>query len=112
MRALGPTEALRESWRLFRLRPVAILALGLALLTSLLAVCCGLGVIAAPWFLCELFAVQIALGSGQRPARTRTWLWASFVQMVAVMLPCAVVGLTLLSIGPDVVLSLLIWIVA
>jgi hypothetical protein len=112
MRALGPTDAFRESWRLFRLRPVAILALGLALLTSLLAVCCGLGVIAAPWFLCELFAVQIALGSGQRPARTRTWLWAGFVQMVAVMLLCAVVGLTLLSIGPDVVLSVLVWIVA
>jgi hypothetical protein len=112
MRALGPADAFRESWRLFRLRPGATLALGAALLTSLLAVCCMLGVVAAPWFLCELFAMQIALGSGQRPARTRAWLWAGFVQMVAVILLCAVVGLTLLSVGVDIAHSVLVWILA
>jgi hypothetical protein len=105
MRALAPAAAFRESWRLFRLRPLATLALGLALLTSLVAVCCGLGVVAAPWFLCELFAVQIALGSGERPARTRAWLWAGFAQMLAVLVLCVVVGLTLVSVGPDIVLG-------
>ena len=86
-------------------RPLATLALGLALLTSLVAVCCGLGVVAAPWFLGELFALQITLGTGVRVARTRAWLWAFVLQMVAVMILCTVVGLTLLSVGPDVVVG-------
>jgi hypothetical protein len=102
MRALGPGAALRASVGLFRQRPLTTLALGLALLTSLFSICC---VAAAPWFLCELFALQIMLGSGQRPARTRAWLFAGLVQMLAVMILSTVVGLTLLSVGPDVVLG-------
>jgi hypothetical protein len=105
MRALGPGAAFRESLALFLRRPLATLALGLALLSSLLAVCCGLGVVAAPWFLGELFALQIALGTGVRVVRTRAWLWAFAVQMVAVLILCAMVGLTLLSVGPDVVVG-------
>jgi hypothetical protein len=105
MRALGPGAAFRESLALFLRRPFATLALGLALLTSLVAVCCGLGVVAAPWFLGELFALQIALGTGVRVARTRAWLWAFVLQMVAVLILCTVVGLTLLSVGPDVVVG-------
>jgi hypothetical protein len=103
MRALGPTAAFRESLALFMRRPLATLALGLALLTSLMAVCCGLGLLAAPWFLGELFALQIALGTGVRVVRTRAWLLAFMLQMVAVLILCAVVGLSLLSVGPDVV---------
>jgi hypothetical protein len=110
MRALLPSAALRESARLFRLRPWATLGLGVALLTSLVAVCCGLGIFAAPWFLCELFALQIGLGvagsdEDPPPRRTASWFAAAGVQMAAVTVLGAIASLSLLAMGPDVVLG-------
>jgi hypothetical protein len=81
------------------------LAIGLALLTSLVAVCCGLGIFAAPWFLCELFALQIAIGTGEPTRRTTAWFRAALIQMVAVTGTFAIAVLSLLSLGPDVVLG-------
>ncbi len=122
MRALLPSAALRESIRLFRRRPWATLGLGGALLTSLSAVCCGLGIFTAPWFLCELFALQIGIGRAQPeaqqpgsaphapapeqpPKRTRAWFAAAGVQMAAVTVLGAIVVLSLLALGPDVMLG-------
>jgi hypothetical protein len=108
MRALSPTAAFQNSVSLFRRRPWATLGLGVALLTSLAAVCCGLGIFAAPWFLCELFALQIALGTendGPPPPRTSAWFAAAGVQMVAVTVLFAIASLSLLALGPDVVLG-------
>ena len=110
MRALLPSAALRESVRLFRRRPWATLGLGGALLTSLAAVCCGLGIFAAPWFLCELFALQIGIGRDDSqperpPARTAAWFAAAGVQMAAVTVLGAIAILSLLALGPDVMLG-------
>ncbi|MFT3927121.1 MAG: hypothetical protein QM778_31535 [Myxococcales bacterium] len=110
MRALLPSAALQESVRLFRRRPWATLGLGGALLTSLAAVCCGLGIFAAPWFLCELFALQIGLGKDPQglehpPKRTTAWFAAAGVQMAAVTVLGAIATLSLVALGPDVVLG-------
>jgi hypothetical protein len=104
-RAPGPAEAFRRSWALFKLRPVATLSVSVALLASLFAVCCGLGIFAAPWFMCELFALQISSGTGRSTQRTPVWLWAALVQLLAVLVLCSLAFLTLLALGPDVLLG-------
>ncbi|HEX5656924.1 MAG TPA: hypothetical protein VFX59_07000, partial [Polyangiales bacterium] len=104
-RAPSPAQALRHAWRLFTLRPWSTLSVALALLTSLFAVCCGLGIVAAPWFMCELFALQISSGTGRNTTRSAAWLWAGLVQLLAVMVLCSLAFLTLLALGPDVVLG-------
>ena len=92
------------------------LGLGGALLTSLAAVCCGLGIFAAPWFLCELFALQIGIGRADTllaggpgperpPKRTTSWFAAAGVQMAAVTVLGAIATLSLLALGPDVMLG-------
>lgn len=102
MRALTPKEAFAASLSLLRARPLPTLALGAALATSLLSVACGVGAFAAAWFLCELFALQISVGTGEPARRTRAWLWAGVVQGLAVLVLSSVLGLCLLAIGPDV----------
>lgn len=104
-RALSATVALRRSWALFRLRMVAGMCVSVALLTSLFAVCCGLGMVAAPWFMCELLAIQIASGTGQVALRTSSWLCAGLIQMVAVLVLSSLAFLTVLALGSDVVLG-------
>lgn len=99
MRALLPAEALRKSWALLLLRPIATLSLALSLLTSLFAVCCGLGVIAAPWFGCELLALQLGELDGAPPARRVTWLVAGSLQLVGLVLLCALSSLGALSLA-------------
>ncbi len=105
MRALGPAAALKASFDLLRARPVPTLVLGAALLTSLLSVVCGVGAFAAAWFLCELFALQIGIGTGTPPVRTRAWLWAGLVQVLAVLVMSSTAGLALLAVGADVLLG-------
>jgi hypothetical protein len=87
---------------MFARRPVAMLSLGAALLSSLIAVCCGLGVFAAPWFMCELFAVQIGSAAGESPRRTAAWYRAGFVQLSAVLVLLVLALLSLLALGPDI----------
>ncbi len=87
------------------MRPWSTLSVALALLTSLFAVCCGLGVVAAPWFMCELFALQISSGTGRNTTRSGAWLWAGLVQLLAVMVLCSLAFLTVLALGPDIVLG-------
>ena len=84
---------------------MATLSVAVALLASLLAVCCGLGIFAAPWFMCELFALQISSGTGRTTQRSSTWLWAALVQLLAVVVLCSLAFLTLLALGPDVLLG-------
>jgi hypothetical protein len=102
MRALTPRQAFAASLSLLRARPLPTLALGAALTTSLLSVACGVGAFAAAWFLCELFALQIAIGTGEPTRRTRAWLWAGAVQALAVLVLSSVLGLCMLAIGPDI----------
>lgn len=106
-RALLPYAALRASLALFRKRPGLTLSLGVALFTSLGAIFCGLGIVAGPWFLCELFGLQIALGTNgpYPPKRTRAWLSAAGIQAVAVSVLGTISFLSLLALGPDVLLG-------
>jgi hypothetical protein len=105
-RALGPIAACKGSWALLKKRPIATFSVSVALLTSLFAVCCGLGVLTAPWFMCELFALQIGVGIDEAPApRSGAWLWAGLLQLIAVLVLCSLAFLTLLGLGPDVLLG-------
>jgi hypothetical protein len=99
LRALGPVAALRASLTLLRGRPFAALALGLALYTSLVSLCCGFGVVAAPWFACELLALLLGVGVEHSLPRTRSWLWAGLIQMFSVIVVASVATLALMSFG-------------
>jgi len=81
-----PVALLRESARIFRQHPVVSTGLGAAFLLSSSAVCCGFGLVAAPWFFCELFALQLSIATGRRPDRTRAWLGAALFLLGAVIL--------------------------
>ena len=107
MRALAPGAAFASSWRMFASRPVVMLSLGAALFISLLAVCCGFGVFAAPWFMCELFAIQIGSGDGESPRRSSAWIAAGLVQLSAVLVLGLLALLAALALGPDVLLGAL-----
>ncbi|HEX6242658.1 MAG TPA: hypothetical protein VFZ61_17210 [Polyangiales bacterium] len=99
MDALGPLAALRASLALLGRRPYASVALGLALYTSSISVCCGFGVIATPWFACELLALLLSVGLEQPLPRTRSWLWAGLIQMFTVIVLTSVASLALMSFG-------------
>jgi hypothetical protein len=97
--SVGP--AFVASLRMLRARSVVTLALGAAVVLSLLSVCCGLGLVTTPWFLCELFAVQLALCTGRPMARGLSFVPAGLVMLGAVLLVSAVAWITLLGTGPE-----------
>ena len=101
--ALGPVAAFRRSWAIFMRRPVSMLSLGAALFTSFAAVCCGLGLFAAPWFMCELFALQIGSAERESPRRTRAWFAAGLLQLCATVVLTVLALLTLLALAPEAV---------
>ncbi|HTV22827.1 MAG TPA: hypothetical protein VMG12_29255 [Polyangiaceae bacterium] len=100
MHALSPLAAFRAALALLRIRPVAGLALGAALYISLISVCCGFGVVAAPWFSCELLALLLSNGTGETEARHRGWLWAGVYQMASVIVLSSVALVALMALGP------------
>lgn len=85
------------SVRLLRARPVVSVALGAAVGFSLLSVCCGLGLFTAPWFLCELSAMQLALCTERPIARGPAFLVASWLLFWAVLLVSSVFAISLLA---------------
>lgn len=85
-------QSLRQSARLLAVHPVVALGLGVGLVLSLGAVCCGLGLVSAPWFVCELSALVLATALGERVPRHRGWLAAGAIQTVAVVVLSAAVG--------------------
>lgn len=97
----GPTLAssARGAVRLLAVHPVACLALGAGITLSLLSVCCGIGVVMAPWLACELLAVQLGAQLREPIARSRSWLSAGLVLLGAVVLVASVGWLTLLGLG-------------
>jgi hypothetical protein len=95
----GP--ALAASFRMLRERSVVTIGLGAAVVLSLLSVCCGLGLITTPWFLCELFAVQLALCTRTPVARGRWFVPAALILLGAVLMVSAVAALTLLGAGAE-----------
>jgi hypothetical protein len=68
---------------------------------SLLSVCCGIGLFTTPWFLCELFALQLALCTGRPIERGLSFIPAGLVMLAAVLLVSAVAWITLLGTGNE-----------
>src|SRR5512139_2689414 len=101
MRGPRAAPALLASVRMLRARPVVTLSLGAAVVLSLLSVCCGLGLLTTPWFLCELFAVQLALCTGKPVARGLSFVPAGVIMLGAVLLVSAVAWIALLGAGPE-----------
>lgn len=94
-------EAFLASVRLLRQRPVVLTALGAAIVFSLSSVCCGIGLFTTPWFICELFATQLALCTGKPAPRSSSWVPAGSILLGAVLLVLGTSSLTLLGAGPD-----------
>lgn len=99
MLRIGP--ALKASAKLFAGKPVVTLSLGAAVVLSLVSVCCGIGVFTTPWFMCELFALQLADSGGRPVSRQRSWFSAGSVLLGAVLLVASVAWLTLLGASPE-----------
>jgi hypothetical protein len=97
--SFGP--ALAGSLHMLRRRSVVTLGLGAAVVLSLLSVCCAIGLFTTPWFMCELFAVQIALCTGKPVVRGLSFVPAGLVLLGAVLMVSAVAWITLLGTGPD-----------
>jgi hypothetical protein len=82
--------------------PVVSLSLGAAIVLSLLAVPTGLGALVTPWFVCELFAVQLSsLGETPQP-RGRGWASAALVVLLVVVVIALAGWIAALGFGPDV----------
>jgi len=94
--------ALAASLRMLRARVVVSLGLGAAVVLSLLSVCCGLGLFTTPWFMCELFAVQIALCTGQPVTRGASFVPAGMILLGAVLMVSAVAAISLLGASTSV----------
>jgi hypothetical protein len=101
MLGAGVWPSLAGSARLFARRPLFLLALGSAVVLSLIAVCCGIGVLSAPWFMCELFAVQLGLERGRPLERSEAWLGAGLILFGAVLLVGSVAWLAALGFGSE-----------
>jgi hypothetical protein len=98
-------RALRSATALLVVHPVVALGLGGALLLSLGAVCCGLGLIAAPWFVCELMAMVLGTARGRRISRHRGWLGAGFIQAAAVVVSTSAVVVSVTWLGTQLPVS-------
>lgn len=91
-----------RSGRLFARRPFISLALGAAVVLSMIAVCCGVGALSTPWFMAELLALQLAEAHGRRLPRTKGWIAAASVLVAAVLLVAASAWLTTLAFQTQV----------
>jgi len=94
-----PLTHLSESAAVFRKHPVIASALGLSLVLSVCALCCGLGVVALPWFGCELYAFQVAVGTDDKVSRKRAWIAAGLFILAAASL--VVVASAISALGVD-----------
>jgi hypothetical protein len=97
----GVGPAFLASLRFLRQRPVVLPALGAAIVLSLLSVFCGIGLATTPWFICELFAMQLALSTGKTLSHRASWFSAGAILLGAVVLVTGVVALTLVGAGAE-----------
>jgi hypothetical protein len=97
----GVGAALAASFRMLKRRVIVTTGLGVAVVFSLLSVCCGVGLFTTPWFMCELFAVQIALCTERPVVRGTSFIPAGAILLGAVLMVSAVAWITLLGAAPD-----------
>lgn len=98
---IAATETLRASVRLLRAHPVISLSLGGAIVLSLCSVCTGLGALIAPWFVCELYGVQLATVTRVSRPRSMSWVAAAAVILATVLVVAFAGWLAALGFGPD-----------
>jgi hypothetical protein len=94
-----PLTHLSDSVAVFRRHPIITMAIGLSMVLSVAALCCGLGVVTLPWFGCELYAFQIATGTGARVTRKRAWFSAGLFILASATL--VVIAAAISSLGVD-----------
>jgi hypothetical protein len=92
---------LRRSAQLLLGRSGATIALGAAIVLGLISVCFGIGVVMAPWLLCELLALQLGEALGTPPPRAPAWAGACAILFGAVLLTASVAWLSWLALGTD-----------
>jgi hypothetical protein len=90
---------LEHSTRLLFGRFGAQVALGAGVVLALISLCCGIGVVMAPWLLCELTSVQLGQALGRTVEHRRTWIGACVILCGAVLLIGSVGWLTWLGLG-------------
>jgi hypothetical protein len=100
-RRLWAMALVRGSLGLVRAHPVVSLGIGAAVVLSLLAVPTGLGALLAPWFVCELFAVQLAMRGETPQARGRGWVSAASIVFLVVVVIAIAGWIAALGFGPD-----------
>lgn len=93
---------LRTSSRIFRRNPWISLGIGAAIVLSLCAVCGGIGLLIAPWFVCELCALQLEAHGRQVRPRGPSWVLACIVVLGMVLVVASAGWLAALGFGPDV----------
>lgn len=92
----------RDAWRTVRAHPVVATALGAAVLLSMASMLFGIGILVTPWFVCEIFAFQLAVLAGITPRRDQAWFRAGFLVLCVVGVVASATWLAALIIGPDV----------
>ena len=97
-----PGALLAGSWRMLVAHPLIGTALGAAVLFSLASALFGIGALCAPWFLCEIFALQLAIATGRSVPRHAGWVRAGALVLGIVSLVVAATWIAVLAIGPDV----------
>lgn len=101
-RSAAPVPSvLTRSIALLRAHPILSLAPATAIVLSLAAMCTGVGLLAAPWFVCELLGVQLTASGREVVPRGRPWLVASFVVLVMLLVAAGAGWLAALYWGPD-----------
>ena len=99
---MSPTALLLGSWRAWRAHPVIASSLGFAVVLSIAAIIFGIGALSTPWFVCEIFALQLVTLGGAPHRRASTWIRAGLLVLGLVGLVVAGTWLAVLSFGPDV----------
>jgi len=100
-RAPGVASSLAFALRTFAARPYASSALGAGVVLSLPGVCCGIGLLMAPWLLCELLSLQISEGRGEPVTRSASWFGACAIQLGAVLLMLSVAWIVWIGLGTE-----------
>lgn len=93
---------LRVSWEVWRRHPVVSAALGGAVVLSLASTVFGIGVLVTPWFVCEIFALQLSVLTDRPTVRSGAWIRAGLLALLMVGMVALATWLAALAIGPDV----------
>ncbi|MBX3269894.1 MAG: hypothetical protein KF729_06515 [Sandaracinaceae bacterium] len=93
---------LARSWRMLAAHPVVGAALGAAVLLSFASMLFGVGVLVTPWFVCEIFALQLAILTDRPTARSLAWVRAAALVLAMTGVVVAATFVAALAIGPDV----------